>query len=203
PLWERANGTRDLAVLQQLLAWERLRPEDLAALQRKRLRAALEHAERTVPFYQDWFADHGLRRRDFDEVEALRVLPPLTKADIAAAGDRMLSTAFDRRTLRRDSTGGSTGEPLHFYVNEARKSWVRAPTMRENLWLGCRPGDRIARLWGSGRDFQAPRTLRNTLSSILVRRHRVFDSYQLTDEKIEQFLDGLDTYRPAIVVAYA
>ncbi len=203
PLWQRANGCRDLATLRQLLAWERLDPEELARLQRDRLRAALDHAERTVPFYRAWFADHGLRRRDFGEVEALRLLPPLTKSVIAAAGDRMISTAFDKRTLRRDSTGGSTGEPLHFYINEERKSWVRALTMRENLWLGCRPGDRIARLWGSGRDFQARPSLRNTLSATLVRRHRVFDSYRLTDEKLNRFLDGLDVYRPVIVVAYA
>lgn len=203
PLWERVNGSRDLAALRQLRAWEQLAPEALRGLQRARLRAALTHAHTTVPFYRDWFAAHGLRPVDFGDVEALRVLPPVTKAIINEAGERMISTVVDRRSLRRDSTGGSTGEPLVFYVNEARKSWVRALTMRQNLWLGCRPGDRIARFWGSGRDFQDPVTFRNRVATTLVRRHRVFDAYQLTDAKIAAFLTGLASYRPAIVVAYA
>lgn len=203
PLWERANGIRDLATLRQLMAWEKLDAEGLRVLQRERLRAALNHANDTVPFYREWFAAHGLREQDFGEVDALRLLPPLTKSAISAAGEQMISTSVPRNTVRRDSTGGSTGEPLYFYVNEARKSWVRALTMRENLWLGCRPGDRIARFWGSGKDFQAPATFRNTMSAVLVRRHRVFNAYQLTDEKVDHFLDGLDSYRPVLIVAYA
>ena len=203
PLWERANGSRDLATLRKLMAWERLEPDAFRTLQRERLRAALTHANDTVPFYREWFASHQLTPNDFGEVEALRLLPPLTKAVIADAGPRMLSTSAAKGSLRRDSTGGSTGEPLYFYVDEARKSWVRALTMRQNLWLGCRPGDRIARFWGSGKDFRARRTLRSAMSSTLVRRHRVFDAYQLSDDKIDAFLDGLEVYRPVLVVAYA
>lgn len=203
PIWERLNGSRDLATLRELQATEALSAPALRDLQRTRLRAMLEHAHRTVPFYTEWFDAHGLRPADFGEPDALRVLPLLDKPTINDAGERLISAAVDRARIWRDSTGGSTGQPLYFYVDEARKSWIRALTMRENLWLGCRPGDRIARFWGSGRDEGQPRTMRGRVAAALVRRHRVFDAYQLADDKIRAFLDGLRAYRPALIVAYA
>jgi phenylacetate-CoA ligase len=201
PLWERWSGARDLALLGEMKARDRWSPTELRDLQRRRLRDVLMHAYRTVPFYERRFDDAGLDPERVEDVEQLSALPVLTKAEIHAHVDSLISTRYARSRLIRDSTGGSTGDPLRFYLTERKRSFVRAATLRENAWLGCRVGDRILRLWGSPRD--RPRGLKARVGSEWVHRTRVVDAFELDDAQIRCFLDELRRYQPVLVIAYA
>ena len=199
PLWERWSGAEDLALLREMTARDRWSASELRDLQRRRLRDVLVHAHRTVPFYTRRFDDAGFDPARVEDIEQLAALPMLTKAEINANRDALISTASPRSRLIRDSTGGSTGDPLHFYHTTRKRSFVRAATLRENAWLGCRVGDKILRFWGNPLD---QRGLMVRAGNAVVRRTRMVDAFDLSDSQVRRFFDELARYRPVLVIAY-
>jgi len=80
--------------------------ERLAALQDRRARAIVAHAYATVPFYRDAMRSRGLRPTDFRTAADLAKLPVVDGAELAAAPERFLSSAFaGQDTLLLDTTG--------------------------------------------------------------------------------------------------
>jgi phenylacetate-CoA ligase len=86
-------------------------PDAIAEAQRRRVRAMVAHAARTVPFYRDTLRRLGLRPEDFRNATDLARLPIVEREQLQRDGARLESSAVrpaDRLTLR---TGGSTGAP--------------------------------------------------------------------------------------------
>lgn len=203
PIWQWYNGYSDLSILRQLRQREKLKAADVKELQFKRLKELLLHAYQTVPFYRKRFDTCGFSVRSFSDLSELKRIPILTKAEINKNLDAMISTSYAGSRLIPNSTGGSTGVPLNFLQNLEKKSYIRAVTLRENLWLGCRPGDKIARLWGSGKDLRGAASFKFWLGNTFVRRTVVLDAFQLDEIKIHEFLAKIESFRPKIIIAYA
>jgi len=80
--------------------------ERLAELQDHRARAIVAHACATVPYYRDAMHSRGLRPADFRTAADLAKLPLVGGAELAAAPERFLSSAFTGKdTLLLDTTG--------------------------------------------------------------------------------------------------
>jgi len=88
-------------------------PDRVRGLQFERLRALLQHAERHVPFYQQRFAEYGVRAADVKDFADFARIPTLSKWDVVENADRVLSRAR-RGAVTRKATGGSTGERMVF-----------------------------------------------------------------------------------------
>ena len=76
-----------------------------------------------MPYYRDLFARVGFDPRTLQSVKDLERLPRLDKPAIRAHLDSLKAT--DHGPLSRYNTGGSSGEPLVFYL-EAFEDLVRA-----------------------------------------------------------------------------
>lgn len=200
PVWGRWRGARDLALLREMQARDRWSVTAVRDFQRKRLRDMLVHAYRTVPFYARRFDDAGVDPERVEDVEQLSALPVLTKAEINADVAALVSTAYATSRLIRDSTGGSTRDPLHFYHTARKRSFVRAATLRENAWLGCRVGDKSLKFWGAPRD-QSGLTVR--ASNAVVRRTRMVDAFDLDDAQYARRHGLAPRHRPKAVVITA
>src|SRR5262245_40182947 len=124
--WERSPYLRHYRLLRQTQYHD---PETIRECQWQRLRALVAHAEATVPFYRQRFAEHALATRSIQNLEDWRRLPVLTKDDIRAAGPRLLSADYRGSKLRRRATSGSTGVSLEIFVNEDSMQWKRACTL--------------------------------------------------------------------------
>src|SRR5262249_11423770 len=80
------------------------------------------------PLYRERFAQSGARPGDLRGPEDLRrALPPLTKQDIQGHGPRLIAANWPRADLLRNQTGGSTGQPITFYLSRDRKCSGPAP----------------------------------------------------------------------------
>src|SRR5439155_24012125 len=84
-------------------------PDRVRALQFERLTALLQHAERHVPFYQQRFAEYGVRAADVKDFADFARIPTLSKRDVVENSDRVLSRAR-RGAVSRSAVGGPTGE---------------------------------------------------------------------------------------------
>ena len=107
PLHERLKGhetVRRLSELERSQWWPR---ERLESYRRERLRAFFTRVGAKVPYYRELGLDPSSR---------LELLPFLTKDIIRKNLQRLKSE--DAQDLSLYNTGGSTGEPLQFYLGK-------------------------------------------------------------------------------------
>ena len=109
-----------LAFRDGALAWdaERRRAWVLARLRETARRACAES-----PFYRARFQAAGVDvRADFGFDDFAR-LAPLTREDVRGHAAALVSPAVPRAQLRRDATGGSTGEPTEVWLGPEERGW--------------------------------------------------------------------------------
>ncbi|MFJ3931018.1 MULTISPECIES: phenylacetate--CoA ligase PaaK [unclassified Streptomyces] len=131
-------------------AGERLGRDELAALQRERLRTTLRHAYENVAFYRKSFDDAGVHPEDLRTLEDLARFPFTTKADLRDNYPFGMF-AVDRSEVRRiHASSGTTGLPTVVgYTERDLDTWadVVARALRA---AGVRPGHTVHVAYGYG-----------------------------------------------------
>jgi len=172
--------------------------EDLQALRLERLRRLLVHAERHVPYYRDLFARVGFRSENLRSTADIQELPLLTKADIRANTEALKSEeAVD---LSRLNTGGSTGQPLIFFVGRERVTHDVAAKWRATRWWGVDIGDREIVMWGSPIELTSQDRMRDVRDRLF--RTELLSAFQMSDEKLDDFVRRIRARRPKMLFGY-
>src|SRR5688500_2537637 len=104
PLVAFKRRSRHLHYLRHLERTQFDPPEVVRDRQLAMLKAALRHAYDTVPYYRRTWRAAGVHPADVRTFDDLAAFPVVTKADIRAAGDELLSTAHDKSKLRVKTT---------------------------------------------------------------------------------------------------
>ena len=89
--------------------------EAVRELARIKLRQTLEWALKTVPAYRQY---EGLLNSSDDPEVLLKQLPLIGKADIKTDIERYISTTLHARERLKTFTGGSTANPMLFYLHK-------------------------------------------------------------------------------------
>ena len=165
----------------------------------QQLRAFLSAAREHVGYYRDAFANAGFDPRDLSDIADLRKLPFLTKELIRANTDALTSVIAGK--LIRYSTGGSSGEPLTFYMGLNRVSHDVAAKWRATRWWNVDIGDPEVVLWGSPIEIGKQDRIK-TIRDLLFRSH-LFPAFQMSPAQMDRFLDRLEWLRPKMLFGYA
>lgn len=195
PLHEAIRGRATLKTLATLGTLAQLAPEALACETRRRLAALLEFAGSALPFHRRRL---GLLPRSSDPHERLSRLPVLDKRDIRAAGDALVWRGVPGG-LRPMTSGGTTGDTLHFHVDRARIAEDHAARLFMQRLFGVRPGDRRAYLWGSpieGRSSRARRVRDRVIGELLL------DAFDLSTATLDRRLREIRRFQPRVLYGY-
>jgi phenylacetate-CoA ligase len=181
------------------LGLERLPPEQLAALQWRKLERLLRAAYNGSPFYQRRFKEIGACPEDFRCLDDLACFPELTREELHAHIEEILISAPER--LRVDRSGGSTGQPLTVYFDRGYK--YRRLVLRERLysWAGAAGLYPRCFFWGAAiaPNIQGPvRHWQRWVKSSF--RYRLAE---LTVNDMACMARDLKSIRPAVVTGYA
>jgi phenylacetate-CoA ligase len=176
-------------------------PEVVQARQWGAIRQILRHAYETVPFYRRRFEELGLHPSDVRSFEDYARLPVLTKQDIRANADALLSDRFDKKTLHRKTTSGSTGTALEVFVDDAAHQLKRACVLRSDEWSGWRLGERVALVWGNPDYLQ--RGWRGRLRNALLERRTYLDTLKISDDALGRFANELVRRPPSLLFGHA
>ena len=199
PLHERLKRHTTVALRRQMEQSQWWPAERLEALQLERLRTLLVRAAQHVPHYRDSFASMGFDpARDVHSLDDLRKLPLLDKAAIRAAGEGM--KADNAIGLARFNTGGSSGEPLIFYIGKERVSHDVAAKWRATRWWNVDIGDREVVVWGSPIELGAQDSVRAVRDTML--RTVLLPAFAMSEEKLDGFLDQIRSLRPRMLFGY-
>lgn len=198
PLQEALKGHDTVAVRRALEASQWWSPERIAALQLDRLRRLLERAGREVPYYRQLFSALGCTATNCTRLEDLRRLPLLDKAAIRAQREAMKSERA--RRLVRFTTGGSSGEPLVFYLGVERVAHDVAAKWRATRWWGVDIGDPEIVLWGSPIELGSQDRLRSLRDRVF--RTQLLPAFAMSETRLDGFLDVIVRSRPRMLFGY-
>lgn len=203
PLWAKRTHPAYRRYLREFERNQYLHPDELRALQMRRLRQQLVDAYRYVPFYRHRMTQAGLTPLDIQTHEDLHLLPVLTKRDIQDHQDLLAASNIPAAKRDRNQTGGSTGSPLQFFVDRERFDSRMASTERHNAWAGLQPGDWYAHLWGSRFDVGDKPDSNPAWRQSLLYRNLTLHTAAVTEEAMMRYVEVLRKYRPRYMLAYA
>jgi len=198
PLHEQLKGhdtVRRLHALEESQWWS---PEQIRASQAERLHTFLARVAASVPYYKAMFATCGFNANSVTGAADLARLPLLTKGAIRVNAELMKSNAAG--PLKRYNTGGSSGEPLIFFMGKDRISHDVAAKWRATRWWGVDIGDPEIVIWGSPIELGAQDRLRTLRDKLL--RTRLLPAFEMSEAKLDGFLDVIRRHRPRMLFGY-
>jgi phenylacetate-CoA ligase len=198
PLHERLKGHRTVALRRELERTQWWPAERLAALRLEKLRTLLSRASADVPYYREVIARAGLAPERIAELRDLDRLPFLTKDVIRANTERLKSERAAR--LQRYNTGGSSGEPLVFFIGPDRVTHDVAAKWRATRWWGVDIGDPEVVVWGSPIELKAQDRLRALRDRVL--RTRLLSAFEMSPAKLDEFVAAIRATRPKMLFGY-
>jgi phenylacetate-CoA ligase len=168
----------------------------------ERLRTTTRYASEHSSFYRQRFADAGFDpRADFSFDDFAR-LPVLERADIREAGAAIRAACIPVERLRRDSTGGSSGQPTEVWRGPLELGWNESGTEYFMRRIGLPRGTSMGLLWGHHLDPVGSDKLRDRIR-FFAENIRWFDCLRLSPEVFERFHAQFLKWRPNCIVAYA
>ena len=198
PLHERLKRHDTVAVRRSLERTQWLGAAELAALQLTRLRALLAHAATHVPYYRDAFRERDVDADSIRSLDDLARLPFLTKPLIRANLERLKSAVAG--PLARSNTGGSSGEPLIFFLGHERVTHDVAAKWRATRWWGVDIGDPEVVVWGSPIELNAQDRVRQWRDRML--RTRLLPAFEMSSARLDEFVAFIESRRPAMLFGY-
>mgnify|MGYP001037721855 CR=1 FL=1 len=198
PLHERIKGHTSVSVREALERTQWLSSPEIKQLQLDRLRRLLVHAQKYVPFYRDLFARINFAPEKITVLSELEVLPLLDKQVIRTYLEALKST--NAKGLARFNTGGSSGEPLVFYIGRERVSHDIAAKWRATRWWGVDIGDPEIVVWGSPIELDAQGGLRVWRDRLF--RTTLLPAFEMSDTKVARFIETIQRIRPKMLFGY-
>lgn len=195
---ERIKGHTTVRVRKTLEQTQWLPLPEIKQLQLDRLRQLLIHAQRYVPFYRDLFAQIGWAPEKITALSELQALPLLDKQTIRANLEAIKSS--DAKGLARFNTGGSSGEPLVFFIGKERVSHDVAAKWRATRWWGVDIGDPEIVVWGSPIELGAQDGLRGWRDRLF--RTQLLSAFEMSDAKVAGFIETIRRIRPRMLFGY-
>jgi len=200
----RPNGYmgRLRAAMRARTGLEWTSPGEVWDRQKTRLNALLATAAQHVPYYRRLAAEARMPTR-VDRPEDLTAVPVLTKAIIRQEDEALLADNFPRNLMYRNATGGSTGEPLHFWSDHTAVLLSNAGEAWATTVAGLRPASAMAFLWGAGR-FE-PSTRQDLKESFLrfITNRLFIDCFHMSEDDLRRAHMRLSRFEPDALVGYS
>jgi len=182
-LWRRYLQ-RNATSWTDLERFPRLRPDEQRKLLGERLLRQIGYFGARADALPEWREAARIDNPD----DLLRIwpdLPVVTKNDLRT---RFPAEEIGRRFKilgQANCTGGSTGEPVHFFHDAEMLRSITAAVTFSAIRMGWFPGMPTIIVWGSERDVKKETTLRNRVHGWL-RNQFLVDGYHLSDDTVER-----------------
>jgi phenylacetate-CoA ligase len=185
-----------LQFLRKSQYWSR---ERLDKWQLDKLNELLITAKENSLFYQERLKNVRLPLNSIAELENI---PILTKADIRENKEEIKCKGVPENLFIPGKTGGSTGEPMHYYYDKRGRDWNRGCVYRSQEWSGTFLGEKTIQMTGSHYDETRFKKLKWKMLFSLHRYKSLPISF-VTDELLEDYYKTVLKFKPTSLWGYA
>jgi phenylacetate-CoA ligase len=177
---------------------QHLPPAQLAALQSNKLREFLIDVGINVPYYHDLFQSTGFDPAAVAGAADLQSLPFLTKSVIRSNTEALKHSQATH--LARYNTGGSSGEPLIFFIGNKRVSHDVGAKWRATRWWGVDIGDPEIVVWGSPIELGKQDHIKAWRDKVL--RTQLLPAFEMSEAKLDSFIATIRATHPKMLFGY-
>ena len=177
--------------------WDR---DTVEQYQLRQLRATLIQAATGCEFYQERFARSFFRPEAVTSFRDLEACPLLEKRDVIEHLPKMVSRDVPASKRLYITTGGSTGIPVGFYLQKG-VSRSKEQAFLEAMWrrVGYSKRARLAVIRGHVTSDKAQGSIKFYDAT---RDWLMLSSYHLTQERLPEYLEALERFKPDLLHAY-
>ena len=199
PIWDNDTFKKYSRWLQETQWWSK---DQLEALQLEQLRALVQHAYESVPYYRGIFDEQGLKPEDISSLNDLPKIPFLTKEIVRDNQEDLIARNIDREQMQYVTTSGSTGRPLGFY-HDKRTAAPRenAFSLRQWSWAGYRFGDRIVTLRANLLIMAKETNKRFWWDFNTDWNELVLSSMDMSEENMHLYVEKIKEFKPKFINA--
>jgi len=198
PLHERLKGHDSVTMRRRLERSQWCPREEIEVDQLARAKRFLADVGRRVPYYRDLFREHRFESNAMRHIGDLAQLPMLGKPEIRAHAERIKAEGAEK--LSRYNTGGSSGEPLIFYIGSDRVTHDVAAKWRATRWWGVDIGDPETVVWGSPIELGAQDFVRRLRDKLL--RTTLLPAFEMSENRLDGFVAAIRRQRPRMLFGY-
>jgi phenylacetate-CoA ligase len=198
PLYETGLKRRKtFAYWRELERTQWLSRGELEELQFAALRRLIRHAFDHCDYYKTAWQSGGLTPARLQSPADFSAWPIVERR---TAGENRRAMRAGGLRLISKSTGGSSGEPLHFDLDTDSHDRRTAAWHRGYSWAGAEPGTRQFYLWGT--DVSRRPRWKERIYNRLYRK-QLWSCFDLSEQRIGELAAELRRCRPDAIVAYA
>jgi len=197
----RRLRSRRFALLDALLHTQSLDRQAVLQKQQQDLAGIIAYATQNTAYYAARFAPL-LRVPAAPDGLPLGTLPILRKEDIRPHLDELLDRNADRRQVKLGHTGGSTGNPLAFWYDDAKHELMRAGMCRSYMMSGWQPGEKILNFWGARQDTQIGGVFGAGWTDFIAAE-KTIAAFECSEQQMHEWSSFVRGYRPVLLQGYA
>jgi phenylacetate-CoA ligase len=168
--------------------------------QNEKLRDILEHACNTVPFYfpfKEYLSDSQ------NIYETLKMMPVITKEMMKSQPEKFRSKDINNiRGLQSIQTGGTTGNPLKFYIDMNVRNSTWAAYSRFYDWMGVKYGDPQIVIWGAVLAGTKVKSVYKKFYKRHIENITMIDAFSIQDQNVKQYIKIFERRKPRLLRGY-
>jgi phenylacetate-CoA ligase len=198
--WKYIKRLKVLDYYKELQAHQWNTLKENRNFQRKKLFKLIQYASQNIPYYQRVIQEHQISFSKDTIFTDLKKFPLLTKEIIRNNFDQLYK--FRDHTYYRNTSGGSTGEPVIFYQDRYCLGWGMATKILFDDWAGRKIGEPMVKLWGSLSDV-----LRDGQGFTGYLRQQIYgvtilSVYRMSDKNLYKYVQKVNKIKPRLILTY-
>ena len=193
-------GTDIFGYWQWLKATEQWTPQQRSEWRLRRLGDILEHCWNNVPFYKEYWSDHGVTIRRPRSLEELKAFPTVNRDTFREQRQRIIANNCRSIPHKNESTGGTTGSPLQYKQDLTAHALRYAFAWRWWRSIGYRFGDDVCSIMG-GALLPGQASLGSRVRRWISRYHGI-SCLSMNQHVAEATYEIIRRYKPSIIYGY-
>jgi phenylacetate-CoA ligase len=202
PVADKVMKTQIASSYKKIKQMQGYSSDEIQHWQSKRLFKLLEHAYKHTKYYSRLFDNIGMLPNDFKSIEDLKYFPILSKEMIRENFNDLICDNIDSFPYIETATGGSSGDPLIFFLDHLSWSMTNANNIINWENLGYKYGDRYISLGSSTLLVDSKKTIKHQIYYRLKNKIGL-NGVNMSDQVCKNYIALIKKRRIHYVYGYA
>lgn len=176
---------------------ERYTAEAMAEYLKAQQVDVLRHCLDRIPYYQT-----ALRQASVVSIDDWLKIPILTKTVLREHAESMVDSVGTYGWIRKNTSGGSTGEPVEFLQDDSYQVKMCAMKRIYDSWTGYAYGDPKVIIWGSERDILEGGEHWRVRVARWLQNESWVNAFQMSEAAMHAAILEINKKKPVQILAY-
>jgi len=201
PMLKYAKNNNTLDYLANLNKSQFMPADEILNIQKEKLRKLLLYCVENIPAYRSFREITPLIKEE--PAEALARFPILTKQQVNDMQDIFIFPGADKSSLIPNRSGGSTGQPVRFFIDRPTSENSEAARWRALSWWDISIGDKCLMVWGNPLELNNHQKLIYNMKERFLKNIIFVSAYSLNPNSVHNYARTINTAKPKYFYGYA